>query len=84
MDRQTWEEGFTPEHDDAHPAGELARAGAVYAVSNYLPGVLAYRGSDVWPWMPEDLKPKQTRRSLIVAAALIAREIARFDRGPLP
>ena len=78
MVRQTVEEGYTPEHDDAHPAGELARAGAAYAIASMEhPGWLR---AELWPWKDADFKPKATRRNLVVAAALIGREIARYDR----
>lgn len=38
--RQVTDEGWTPEHDDQHQEGELARAGAIYAVLGGLPGPL--------------------------------------------
>lgn len=35
--RQMHVEGWTPEHDDAHFAGEMARAAAAYAVQGSVP-----------------------------------------------
>ena len=78
MRRQVEVEGYTPEHDDAHPFGELARAGAAYALYQTF-AMTSREELGLWPWS-EPLKPKPTRRSLEVAAALICREIARLDR----
>lgn len=80
--RQQQEEGWTPEHDDQHRHGELARAAASYAVSN--------RETDasdrstvptLWPWSYEWWKPKGRRRNLVRAAALLIAEIERLDRA---
>ncbi len=94
--RQVEQEGWTPEHDDAHRPGEIGRAAASYAVFASLhPGfrhdhVRAVWGSipgmrsDVaalWPWSPEWFKPSNPRRELIKAAALIVAEIERLDRA---
>lgn len=94
--RQVTQEGWTPEHDDGHGQGEMARAAACYA---YL-GTLAdneigfhrdalygiVRGaisivSIMWPWSPQWLKTKgDNRRMLVKAGALIVAEIERMDR----
>lgn len=91
--RQIEVEGWTPEHDDAHSDGELSRAAANYAahasahmrvnVSNKV-----YRCTDPaahhrfgWPWAMRWWKPKDPRRDLIRAGALIVAEIERLDRS---
>jgi len=88
--RQVAVEGFSAEHDDQHQAGELACAGACYAIAagkfgdaeNYrqqLP-MLSEGGSDPWPWDMQWWKPKSPREDLVRAAALIIAEIERMDR----
>lgn len=87
--RQIKKEGWTPQHDDTHKAGELAIAGACYAFS----------GSDkitaatfFWPWRkknggvydePDGFKPTPCSpvRDLVKAGALIAAEIDRLQRA---
>lgn len=66
--------GFTPAHDDAHEAGELASAAACYATGS--------RADGLWPWAAEWWKPgRDPRRCLVKAAALIVAEIERLDRA---
>ena len=74
--RQVEAEGWTPEHDDEHVVGELATAGASYALVAVGYGLLALR---TWPW-PAGLKPTTPRRDLVKAGALILAEIERLDR----
>lgn len=88
--RQIEVEGWTPEHDDAHANGELSDAAACYAT----PKEITFRGMDVWPWWNiwRDAagyvtsrtkawwKPKDRRRDLVRAGALIVAEIERLDR----
>lgn len=75
--RQIDAEGWTVEHDDAHPLGELACAGAAYALHRDIDdGAMP----DVWPWSPAWWKPRGFRRDLVRAGALILAEIERFDR----
>jgi len=90
--RQIAEEGWTPEQDDGYSDGELARAASAYAYAAYLPehlrkfvtGIYSFHNDgmlrDLWPrsWSP--MKPKDRRRDLIRAAALIVAEIERLDR----
>lgn len=77
--RQIEAEGWTPEHDDQHANGEMAAAAACYAFSaarsphNIL--------NTVWPWSLSWWKPKDKRRDLVKAAALILAEIERLDRA---
>lgn len=79
--RQVYEEVWTPEHDDRHDQGEMAKAGACYAIMGY--GFSPY-GSMVrrlWPWSEEWLKLASPRRMLVKAAALLIAEIERIDRA---
>jgi hypothetical protein len=70
--RQTEAEGWTPAHDDEHRDGSLAR---VYQILDGVP----YE----WPasWDESWWKPKDQRRNLIRAAALLLAEIERLDRA---
>lgn len=90
--RQQTVKGWTVEHDDTHTAFELSRAAACYAWAASLPPealsappsawfdmVMMRR---LWPDWPELWwKPKDPRRNLIRAAALIVAEIERLDRA---
>lgn len=76
--------GWTPEHDDEHGAGELAAAAASYALnaSAKAGGFAGYSAPpDAWPWDSGYWNPKEPRRDLIRAAALIFAEIERLDRA---
>lgn len=82
--RQTEAEGFDTAHDDEHSTGELADAAACYAL-----GVYSERGDagvpgDIppyWPWDESWWRPKDRRRNLVRAAALLLAEIERLDRA---
>lgn len=76
--RQMSAEGWTPEHDDEHSDGGLAKAAACYALGQT---GHAGRGVSHWPWAMEWWKPKDRRRNLIKAGALILAEIERLDRA---
>lgn len=94
--RQIEVEGFATGRDDIeHANGELARAAAWYAIgaqchswSDVLgpddPGCVAHElfVDDFygWPWAYRWWRPKNRRRDLIRAAALIVAEIERLDR----
>lgn len=69
--RQVAVEGWNSTHDDDHSDGALAKAAACYAVGEKL---------SCWPFDEEWWKPKDGRRNLIRAAALIVAEIERMDR----
>lgn len=75
--RQISEEGWTPEHDDKkHLPGELELAAASY--------LCADEGSAppaIWPWDWSWWKPKDRRRNLVKAGALILAELERIDRA---
>src|SRR5688572_30359862 len=77
--RQIEQEGWTPDHDDSHGSGSMAQAGACYALSasgNCHSAIL----TEHWPWAREWWKPKDARRDLVRAAALLVAEIERLDR----
>lgn len=85
--RQVYVEGWTPEHDDKHNTGEMARAAACYALSG---GRLEEDEQDrmpliaaryCWPWAWSWWKPKDRRRDLVRASALLIAEIERLDRA---
>ncbi len=86
--RQIVEEGWTPQHDDdEHGYDDLARAAACYALPAYLRDVVmrgCYGSKKLWRWLwpfTEDWwKPKDQRRDLIRAAALLIAQIEQVDR----
>jgi hypothetical protein len=79
--RQIEAEGWSIEHDDQHPVGELAIAGGCYADRAGLPGRSASDIPARWPWAWEWWKPAGFRRDLVRAAALIIAEGEKFDRA---
>lgn len=81
-EHQMQAEGWTHEHDDMHSCGELAQAAACYAH----PAPHGVRPSTLpppklWPWSLHWWNPKDRRRNLVRAAALIVAEIERLDRA---
>ena len=84
--RQIEVENWVPAHDDKHKHGELSAAAVCYAMhaSNELnpddPFDLANPPA-WWPWATSWWKPKDVRRDLVRAAALLLAEIERFDRA---
>ncbi len=99
--RQIHAEGFDEAHDEDefHSHGELAIAGACYAVGpehvhvpeiittpyfGFPNGVTKPRPDEItWPWHRDWWKPKDRRQNLVRAAALIIAEIDRLDRAAL-
>ncbi|HFH4359777.1 hypothetical protein [Pseudomonas aeruginosa] len=82
--RQITAEGWTPEHDDAHSHGEMARAAACYALAGSSApndGTAALLVSLAWPWDEQWWKPTSARRDLVKACALALAEIERLDRA---
>ncbi|EPQ7009190.1 hypothetical protein ACUVZE_005874, partial [Pseudomonas aeruginosa] len=82
--RQVEAEGWTPEHDDGHSHGQMARAAACYALAGSSApndGTAALLVSLAWPWDQQWWKPTSARRDLIKAGALILAEIERLDRA---
>ncbi|EPO7918093.1 LysM peptidoglycan-binding domain-containing protein [Pseudomonas aeruginosa] len=82
--RQVEAEGWTPEHDDAHSHGQMARAAACYALAGSSApsdGTAALLVSLAWPWDEQWWKPTSARRDLVKACALGLAEIERLDRA---
>jgi hypothetical protein len=78
---QTAKHGWSREHDDTHDSGELAEAAAAYAlVSTQQPGA-DDMAAGVWPLEWDAMRPKDRRRNLVIAGALIIAEIERIDRS---
>ncbi len=76
--RQVEAEGWTPEHDDEHDAGEMALAAACYAAGD---NDCRSEPPSIWPWDSAWWKPSDRRRMLVKAGALILAEIERRDRA---
>lgn len=87
--RQQDVEGFDLDHDDKHDRGELAAAGACYALLPAKSHGFFCRGGLVgydemppeWPWAPSWWKPDDDRRNLVRAGALILAELERLLRN---
>lgn len=91
-ERQRSVEGWLPYHDDKHVNGELANAAAAYALVSAMPsrtrrlvtGIYSLNNismlADIWPFSKSWWKPKDPRRDLVRAGALILAEIERRDR----
>ncbi len=80
--RQMEVEGWTPEHDDSH-GGDLLTAAVCYAqrrMDEDRFGVFSSYAPAAWPWDASWWKPKDRRRDLIRAAALLVAELERLDR----
>ncbi len=70
--RQIYAEGFDEAHDEKWADGQLVDAAMCYCAPDECP--------PKWPWSPRWWKPKDRRRDLVRAAALIIAEIDRLDR----
>lgn len=84
--RQVEAEGFDIAHDDEHKDGELADAAACYALGVYSDRSDAGVPGDIppyWPWDETWWTPKDRRRNLVRAAALLLAEIERLDRADI-
>jgi hypothetical protein len=75
--RQIEQEGFSLDHDDKYPTGELGHAGAMYAL---YAGTTSTTPPHDWPWAGDWWKPAGRRRDLVRAFALIVAEGEKFDR----
>lgn len=81
--RQVDVEGWDYSHDDAHADRSMALAAACYAMYASL-SERARRNKNpapFWPWAARWWKPKDRRRDLVRAGALILAEIERLDRS---
>lgn len=85
--RQIDVEGWAHEHDDQHAIGDLARAGAAYALSapQWVDFPMSTRTHPPapppqWPWSSDWWMPVGARRDLVKSAALVIAEGERFDR----
>lgn len=84
--RQIEDEKWTAEHDDGHRHGELAQAGACYAIaacvhSHHQMDAAKLRPPAQWPYDDEWWKPvSDPIRNLTKAGAMIAAEIDRLQR----
>ena len=89
--RQINQEFYSTENDDEYEQNELLRAAVCYAEnvvrrgwvfdSNFGPDVYQEEEvPDLWPWDLDFWKPKNPRRDLVRAAALLIAEIERIDR----
>lgn len=72
--RQVTVEGWDAAHDAEHAPGELAIAGACYALEGAT-ALTHHFLTAMWPWGKEWWKPKTPMRNLARAGALIAAEI---------
>jgi len=81
--RQIETEGWTPEHGDTHDKGELADAAACYASPQSVGFAGAVFGRLPWPFERQWFKPRDARKNLIRAGALIVAEIERLDRAAI-
>jgi hypothetical protein len=80
--RQVTDEGYTPEHDDAHDDGTLSEAAAVYVLDALDYGTQTTGNLAIWnAWGVKWFKPKGLRADLVRAAALIIADIERLDRA---
>jgi hypothetical protein len=76
---------FYPDQDEEYVNGDLALAGACYAVeavkqATETEGAMRL-APEAWPWMAASWKPHDQRRNLVKAGALILAEIDRLDRA---
>lgn len=79
--RQKEVEGYTAQHDDGHTTGDLARLAALYAASGAADSGAVEKLATVWSEIFEWFKPKNRRRDLVRAGALIVAKIERLDRA---
>lgn len=75
--RQISDEGWDPETDDKWRNGQLAMGAAAYTLATT---VGPEKAVEIWPWQLNGWKPKDARRNLVRAGALIVAEIERLDR----
>lgn len=83
--RQMMVEGWSAKHDDEHGDGAMAVAAACYAIADQRAiQVATVDLLKLWQWTGWARmwwKPKDKRRNLVRAAALLLAEIERMDRA---
>ncbi|NTH50506.1 hypothetical protein G6L09_05895 [Agrobacterium rhizogenes] len=75
--RQIKAEGYTAQHDDQYRNCQLSLAAAAYAMNEAYP---MDNPPWFWPWPRHAWKPKNERRDLVRAAALLIARIEQIDR----
>lgn len=82
-DRQVSAEGWSEDHDDEHGEGQMALAAGCYALhaAGLRQGHPEPVPPQLWPWDACWWKPKDRRRDMVRAGALIVAEIERLDRA---
>lgn len=76
--RQRDLEGYSSEHDDMLPNGDLAAAGGTYLLDA---GTASKIPPPDWPWNDDLWKPNGFRRDLVRGVALGIAEGEKFDRS---
>lgn len=76
--RQIEVEGFDEEHDALESTDDLVAAAVAYAMCD-MPGNEVDNLPQNWPWDPVWWKPKNRRKNLVRAGALIAAALDRMD-----
>ena len=81
--RQQEIEGFEPDQDDLAQEGQIAAGAACYALwdSAAINMLRKEAKAGLWPWDESWWNPKDPRRNLVRAAALLLAEIERLDRA---
>ena len=78
--RQIEKEGYSPEHDDKHEHGEIARGAAAYLLA----GSTNRLAQEIWPWPDGDgfkPTPADRMRELTKAGAMLVAEMERLQRA---
>jgi hypothetical protein len=75
--RQIEAKGYTAQHDDQYRNCQLSLAAAAYAMNEAYP---MDNPPWFWPWPRQAWKPKDERRDLVRAAALLIARIEQIDR----
>lgn len=78
--RQKMEEKYSEIHDSDHDNDELLLAAISYIENIIWPPIEGESVPEIWPWEQESWKPKDRKRNLIRAGALIAAELDRMWR----
>ena len=82
-ERQIEEEGYTDEHDLNHNIDDFVKAAISYAIVDLDKEKGGDYGYAWWPWEEIYWKPKDRKRNLVRAGALIAAAIDRLENEEL-